>query len=250
MHYIRNKKFHHHKNLLTLLKSELQTLPEGSMRVNRGQYYYQVIKSKEINITKNKKLIAQYCRKRLVIFLINHLEKCYCATEHARPKLSIKDIIKSLPASYQGFPQHYFFHSQYSDWLKLKSTPTDFFIESLKYPIAESTFVRSKSELIITNPLKDQKIPFIYEMPLKFDGHVIYPDFLIICPYTGALIPWEHFGLLNDPDYEKKMRSKMVVFHQLGFKLFENLIFTFESDITELGRIQEIIEDIILNPKF
>jgi len=249
MHYLYNQKIHYHADLLELLKLELKSLPEGSMRRSGGESLYQKVKGREVGITNNIALITQYCRKALVLFLVKHLEKERTLPAHLHQKLSIKDIIKSLPASYQGFPQHYYFHSQYNTWLGIKSLPQNFHTQNLKYPSSKNTFVRSKSEMIITNFLENQKIPFIYEAPLKLNGHALYPDFLIFCPYTAKLIPWEHFGLLDDPQYLKKMRDKVALFHQLGFQLFENIIYTFEPDITDPNRIQEIIEDTILNPK-
>jgi len=117
------QKIRYHANPIDLLKLELQALPEGSMKINKRKFYFQAIKGKEVNITQNKVLLAQYCRKALVLFLIKHLEKKLTLPAHLHKELSIKEIIAMLPASYQGFPLHYYFHSQYNDWLKIKNTP-------------------------------------------------------------------------------------------------------------------------------
>jgi len=249
MHYLYDKKIHYHANLITLLKLELETLPKGSMKMSGGKYYYQVYQNSQKSITQNKKLIAQYCRKAIVLFLIKHLEKERTLPAHLHKKRSINDIIATLPAAYQNFPQHYYYHSQYNDWLKMKAPPTKFHAENQKYAIGDNQFVRSKSEMIITNLLKKYGIPFLYEVPFQTDGNNTYPDFLILCPYTGRLTVWEHFGLLNDPEYQKKMKNKIARYHQLGFKLFETVIYTFESDIAEPECINNLIEENILNPR-
>ena len=189
MHYLYNQKIHYHGDPLELLKAELKMLPEGRMRCSKGKFYCQVIKGKELGITKNKTLITQYCRKALVLFLIRHLEKERQLSFHLHVKRSIKEIITLLPASYQGFPLHYYFHSQYNEWLKMKGITTTFHPENKKYPTSDNTFVRSKSELIIAKILKKHKIPFLYETLFKVDGNALYPDFLLFCPYTGKLIP-------------------------------------------------------------
>jgi len=139
---------------------------------------------------------------------------------------------------------------EYNAWITAKSKPNNLYTKDLKYPTKNHNLVRSKSELIIANHLENQKIPSLYEHPLKIKNKTIYPDFTIICPYTSELKIWEHFGLLNDPLYEKQMKDKIVLYHQLGFKLFKNIIYTFESDISDPDRIQKLIEEIILNPEF
>lgn len=250
MHYLSNNDIHYNGNLIKLLEAELQTLPQGSMINKNKKYYYYVIKSKETCITKNEKRLAQYCRKSFITFLMKHLVRNGSSPGYQYNIQSAKAIIESLPKSYQGFPLHYYFHSEYATWLKLKKLPNQLHSKGLKYPSKNSNILRSKSELVITNFIEDQKIPFIYEMPFKINNKTLYPDFLIICPYTGQLKIWEHFGLLSDPIYEKKMKDKIVLYHKLGFKLFENVIYTFESDIVEPKRIAEITAEIILNPKF
>ena len=250
MHYLYNQKIRYHGDLLDLLQQELETLPEGSMKIFRGKYVYQVVNRKERSITKDTKLIAQYCRKALVLFLIKHLEKARTLPAYLHRKWSIKEMIARLPASYQGFPQHYYFHSQYGDWLKMQSPPATFHVENLKYPTSKGIFVRSKSESFVVNHLVTSGIPFLYEASFQAGGQPIYPDFLLFCPYTGRLIPWEHFGALHQDGYERKMRDKIQFFHDLGFEVFHNVIYSFESDIEDPDRIKELIERVVLNPTF
>jgi len=64
------------------------------------------------------------------------------------------------------------------------------------------------------------------------------------------LIPWEHFGALHQDGYERKMRDKIHFFDSLGFKLFESVIYTFESDIEDAAGIEKLIERVVLNPTF
>lgn len=250
MHYLYDGKIQYRANLLELLKLELSTLPKGHLKIKKGKYYYQVVNRKEKSITKDQEKISQYCRKSLVISLISHLEEQRTLPAHLHQKLSIKEIIAALPASYQGFPLHYYFHSQYEDWLQMKNPPTKFHPENLKYPTSKNFSVRSKSESIIVNHLNQECIPFLYESPFKAEGKNICPDFLLFCPFTGGLIPWEHFGALHKAGYERSMRDKILLFDSLRFKLFETVIYTFESDIEDAGRIKELIEDVVLNPLF
>jgi len=219
------------------------------MKRSGGGFLYEKVKEKEVGITNDEKLIMQYCRKALVLFLIKHLKKQQSLPAREVVTLSIKEIIAALSKSYQSFPLHYYFHSQYNDWLKMKSPPTTFHTENLKYPTLKGISVRSKSESITANHLYTKGIPFLYEAPFKTDDKPIYPDFLLFCPYTGRLISWEHFGALHQDGYERKMRDKIQLFHDLGFRLFHNVIYSFESDIEDANRIEELIERVVLNPK-
>ncbi|MCL2560302.1 MAG: hypothetical protein FWE07_07415 [Turicibacter sp.] len=251
MHYLFGKNIQYDTNLIKLLKKELQLLPAGSMRVSKENSYYQVIQGKETCITKDPGLIRKYCRKSFVLALLKHIEKKESLQIHQHTKLSAQDIIAALPKSYRNFPLHYYFHSHYETWLNLPQTTNNVHPDSQKYSTTKTNRLRSKSELLITTKLEANQIPHLYELPLKLpDSKTIYPDFRIICPFTGELKPWEHFGLLTDPQYETSMRDKIILYHTLGFQLFDNLIYTFESDITDPNRIQEIIDQIILNPTF
>jgi len=250
MHYLYENKIHYHADLLKLLKLELQTLPKGRMKCIQGKFYYQVVDGKTVGITKNRILVSQYCRKALVLFLVKHLEKQRTLPAHLHQKLSIKEIIAAISTPYQGFPLHYYFHSQHKDWLQMKSPTSEFHPVDLKYPTSKNFLVRSKSEVITVDHLNKLEIPFLYESSFQGLGKKIYPDFLLFCPFTGKLIPWEHFGALHKDGYERKMRDKILLFNRLGFKLFETVIYTFESDIEDAGRIEEIIKEIILNPSF
>jgi len=103
---------------------------------------------------------------------------------------------------------------------------------------------------MIINYLKLAGVPFLCETPFQAKSKAIYPDFLLFCPYTGQLIPWEHLGALHQDGYERRMHDKIQLFHDLGFELFHNVIYSFESDIEDANRIEELIERVVLNPLF
>lgn len=106
--------------------------------------------------------------------------------------------------------------------------------------------MRSKSEFMIASLLDEHSIPFHYETLLFLGEHSVYPDFTIKNPYTGKFIIWEHFGILGDLDYVKKMEEKMALYYKHGYRAFDNFIFTFEFDLKNPARMKQIIEEIIL----
>ena len=81
--------------------------------------------------------------------------------------------------------------------------------EQLIVPTVRGINVRSKSEALIAFGLDMHKIPYRYECRLPIKRPEIYPDFTILQPNTGNIIIWEHFGMMDHPDYVHKASAKM-----------------------------------------
>lgn len=125
-----------------------------------------------------------------------------------------------------------------TQWIAQKNTGNDFF-NSPEFLTANGEKVRSKSEVIIADTLSRMKIPYKYEVPLELkNGTTIYPDFCCLNLRTRQEVFWEHFGLMDDPDYISKTISKIQNMQESSYKLGENFIFTMEKP------------ELPLNPKF
>lgn len=57
----------------------------------------------------------------------------------------------------------------------------------------------------------------------------LYPDFMIRHPKTGEIFYWEHFGLLDNPEYVKNMHMKMNMYTANNIMPSINLITTYET---------------------
>lgn len=112
--------------------------------------------------------------------------------------------------------------------------------EELKLITQNGEHVRSKSELIIADRLKTAGVPYYYEDPLILsdgdsskDGLIPclywHPDFRVQNTRTGRLYYWEHFGLLDNPEYCKSCQEKLEIYAHYGYFPGENLIITSES---------------------
>ncbi|MGI5172935.1 AAA family ATPase [Treponema sp. OMZ 840] len=69
--------------------------------------------------------------------------------------------------------------------------------------------VRSKSEVIIANELENAGLDWHYENDgnyIEINGNKYLPDFVIF--HNGKTYYWEHLGLRNDEDYEKRWEKK------------------------------------------
>jgi ATP-dependent DNA helicase RecQ len=108
------------------------------------------------------------------------------------------------------------------------------------YTTADGNKVRSKSEVIICNLLKDAGIKYKYEELLEYDqGKVINPDFTIYLP-SGKKLFWEHIGMLGNEDYDMNWLKKLEVYNRL---YPGQLIKTYESGALTLD-VQKKIEEI------
>ena len=89
-------------------------------------------------------------------------------------------------------------------------------------------WVRSKSEVIISNILFRSNIDFQYEEKLYYNAKQWKePDFTI--RHSGKTWYWEHLGLLGDEHYNEDWQEKKQIFKALG--LYERVITTKESAV-------------------
>lgn len=147
-------------------------------------------------------------------------------------------------------------NKQYADaWLKVeyrhKKLPDDvppLFTENNEH-------VRSKSEVIIANALKSADIPYRYEFPLLMDKNAytpdfqnydfchLHPDFYCLNLRTRQEFAWEHFGMMDDPEYAARAAEKLQLYAENGFFPGKNLIITMETMKNQLS--SKILKEII-----
>ena len=113
--------------------------------------------------------------------------------------------------------------------------------EQLIHNTPSGAKVRSKSEAMIDMALYTNNIPFRYECELPLSSKTYYPDFTIRHPLTGKIYYWEHFGLMDNPEYYAKATSKLHNYISHGILPGLQLIITYETkenplDIKEIER--------------
>jgi hypothetical protein len=105
--------------------------------------------------------------------------------------------------------------------------------------------VRSKSEMVLANMFFSKGIPYKYEAGRMIAGHYIHPDFTLFSKRVGREVIWEHFGLMNDPEYRDNYGWKMKIYAEAGFYPGVNLITSFDDesgglDAAHLRRIMKL----------
>lgn len=89
-------------------------------------------------------------------------------------------------------------------------------------------WVRSKSEVIISNILYRSNIDFTYEEKLYYNERQWKePDFTI--RHNGKIWYWEHLGLLGDEQYNENWQEKKLIFKNMG--IYDSVLITKESAV-------------------
>ncbi len=141
----------------------------------------------------------------------------------------------------------YISNEKYAEnWINVKYEPLHFDAGDPAYIVSENLHVRSKSEMIIAQALKNANIPFRYEFPVSFEKHsTFYPDFLCLNKRTREEFFWEHLGMMGDDDYAAKNIHKLNLFIKNGFFPGKNLILTMEckSATIQIETINKLINE-------
>lgn len=237
---------------------QLRDLPKGHLTLSRTKKYYKWYHSdghKREYIPKKKRALAiQLALKNYLSLLLHDLTidhkaiQLYLNYHDSHPHKS-EDMLANNP-EIQSLLSSYF--APQSEELALwaaesyETNPTH--LEHLLFKCSSGHMVRSKSEEVIDMLLFFKKIPFRYEAPLTLGYTTLYPDFTIRHPKTGEFYYWEHFGLIDDPQYARNAYSKMELYTSHGIIPTINLITTFETRENPLSAdvIEKTIEHYFL----
>ena len=230
------------KEELECIKKERQALKGDGriyIRERKGNLYFsERVNGREIGITKNKKRVEillrkTICKDTLVVRKKNYemLKKTFEKLEKYQKEYNYSSIgIGGLNYSFSDW-----------QWMIKPYERNPYYPERLKYTTTNEFKMRSKSEQAIANRLEARGIPYRPEAPLRFGDKIVYPDFMILLP-SGDIVIWEHFGLMDDPEYKQKASEKIEEYRKCGFVQHKNLICTYEEDIKSAKDIDRIID--------
>lgn len=130
-------------------------------------------------------------------------------------------------------------------WLKVEYRRKKFAEDAPQLFTDNNEQVRSKSEVIIANALKAAGVPYRYEFPLLMDRNPevevdtdfchLHPDFYCLNLRTRQEFAWEHFGMMDDPEYAARATEKLGLYAENGFFPGKNLIITMETSAKPLS---------------
>ncbi len=141
---------------------------------------------------------------------------------------------------YRGLLEKYIssFSPEIVMWLREDYERNEMNPHELKHSVNAGHKVRSKSEKLIANILYDRQIPYRYEALLQLDDNKTFPDFTILHPKTFRIGYYEHFGIVDDPQYVRKTAWKIEQYANHGIVMNVNLLATFETADHPLDEMQ------------
>lgn len=221
-----------------VLRNETKGRLEVMKRDGFYRYYYISNKDeieKKIYIDKENMKLAKelanrdYCRKAekamleemkridrlLELYTMENVEACYENLHPGRKRL-VTPVLETDEA-------------YISNWIQCCSGIANPIKNSLEILTDNQERVRSKSEKIIADRLFALGIPYKYEEALMLGGKVVFPDFTVLNTRTRKTFYWEHFGMIDDPEYLEKALKKVELYGKNDIIVGENLLITYET---------------------
>ena len=118
-------------------------------------------------------------------------------------------------------------------WVKAPYPKNPNYAHFLKHRTSTGELVRTKSEALIYEKLKEYKLAYRYENQLMAGDTAIYPDFTIRRT-DGKIFYWEHAGRCDLQSYRDDLIWKIKTYESIGIGQWDNLIISFD---VEDGRI-------------
>lgn len=250
--------------LLKDVEKRLKDAPAGTLRIatNKGTtQYYHVLKSSKRNgiyIHKSQmEFIKKLAQKAYDRKLQNELHKQISLLNKMK-KLTMQDRLAGIYENNTTQRQELLTPVTLSDkdfikkWSERPYQHFVFFAQNALYMTENKEMVRSKSEKMIADLLLKNNIPYKYEAPLQLEydenqtqkNHTIYPDFCCLRLKDRKEIIWEHFGMMDNPEYVKSFEKKADLYTANKIKLQQEIIWTFESSENPLipQKIQMMID--------
>ena len=232
--------------LFKQIQKELNRMPAGtisSKMINGKKYYYHGTKDNEEQHVQrlikkdDQDLKESLMRKRFIRKLNNSLQKNVPLmkkfVQTYRPVFGDVEgeMLSEMESEIQLEMAGWMFENDEKilQWISepFKSNPS--FKEGLLHTTTLGLRVRSKSEAIIAGIFEANGIPFRYEAELILGEKVYYPDFTVLCPLSGRVLYWEHFGMLNDSNYRVSAVKKLGSYFENGLYPCDNFIVTYDN---------------------
>jgi len=222
------------------LTTALKNAPEGRLSISphHGTYQYFHVNPNEVYIPKGSDLAQQLAQRdydsrmlSLVSAQQNALRKCIEKYDDAKFEgafdalhVARRQLVRPLVQSDKDFVKEW----EETTYERLPVT------EQVALQTSRGEKVRSKSEIIIANTLHHLGIPYKYECPLVIrqgrKNIKLHPDFTCLNVRTRKEYIWEHFGLMDDPEYANNAVLKINNYLTNGFIYGKNFLMTMESE--------------------
>ena len=237
----------------------LQKAPEGTLRIcmshGRTQYYYRKHSSDRAGkYLSDKRLVSRLAQKdydqKLKKSILAELSAISTYLDTV-PQIESEKVLDSMSERRTILLNTVIETDEMftEKWKQVNYTGKEFPDDFPEYYTERGERVRSKSEVLIANALAHENIPYRYEYPLYLNGlGIVYPDFTILCARHRKEILWEHFGMMDDPEYANKAVKKHMYYTLNGFVENASLILTAETKNCPLNmrEVRRLIDMLLL----
>ena len=269
------------QKILAAKKKSYEKAPQGRIRISQNgghPEYYLVTERGSLRgkyLPHSQETLArQLAQKDYDVRLIKQLQKEIDTLQnylkHAGGGRAISELYDSLcPARRALITPVTLTDEQYAaNWQEVSWAGRPFSPDTPTYDTANGEQVRSKSEVIIADALRRHGIPYRYEYPIELlkkspstelrdhnnalSNHntiTLHPDFLCLNIHTRQEIIWEHFGLMDDPEYAKNAAAKLRLYAENNIFPGRGLILTMETQTEPLSTrvMEKLITEFLLH---
>ena len=233
------------ERLIKAKETSINKAPAGAIRIVQKNHAFQFY----LKIRKGD-CIGKYLPKKQNLLAMQIIQKEYDIKLLRSLKLEAKIIQKLCKNQKRNSPEQVYFKlnekrklftqpvtlpdEQYATkWNAVEYCKKPFYQDSPEFYTSKGERVRSKSEILIADALTRNKIPYHYEFPLqlktKNSNIEIHPDFICLNLKKRREFIWEHFGMMDSPEYAENFVKKQALYQENGFFAGKNLLCTFET---------------------
>lgn len=248
------------EKILKVVQVQLKTMPEGSLRLSKSKDYIQYYHCTEENklgkyiVKGNDELIQSLAQKSYDEKLLHLAEKRLKQIERILKDYEddeIEEIFKKEHIERQRLIQvvEPTWDQRVKKWRDEKYQGKGF-PEGIPVILTDrGERVRSKTEKIMADYFYRKGIEYKYERPIYLKGlGTVYPDFSFFTKRVDGEMYWEHCGMVDSPEYARKMVRKIEMYEKNGIFPGERLILTYETEQSVLGteKIAQMVERYLL----
>lgn len=256
----------------SVVENQISKYPEGTLRVRKqnkkGKEYITLFiehdqesgdkRKMRTSITSKKELVQVMSRKKYLQtadeLLANNIEVLETALGIIA-NTSTDDILNALEpeikenvlfqrSSNYRLPETPEAANLLLEWINTPYPKNMNHPQYLKHRTSTGELMRSKSEVLIFEKLKEFGIAAKYEYPLQIGESILYPDFTIMRS-DGKIFYWEHAGRCDLKRYRDDIIWKIRTYEGIGIGQWDNLIITYDTGDGQID-LREI-ESIIVN---
>lgn len=227
----------------------LLSVPDGTLRINnpKGNTHY-------YHRTNPKDFTGKYISKKDMQFIKELAQKEYDQKVLRSVENELKAIDYYCSKTMQRSPEEIYesLHEERKKLVVPITIPKEEFVRAweskpyegkgfddmeVEFYTARGERVRSKSEVMIAEILEREGIPYRYEAPVMLKGWgYVYPDFTVLHVGKRDEIYWEHFGMMDNPEYAEHAVQKIEQYEKNGIFVGDRLILTYETKKAPMHR--------------